>query len=442
MPTLSRMARVGVLAESLLPVAPASLYPAAASLVTGRHPDRHGIVSDRALGERGARDTPLRHASQLEGASLWQSAGEADLSVAALGWPSTLGADIDLLLPEIGTLRRGQSWVQALAGATTPWLFKRVTQEASRPAAASAGWPSSSERDALLVELACEIARSPAPPQLWLLHLDQTREALRRHGPDSEGARAAFGRVDARVARLLACFHEAGLLESSAVVLVGDGGSLPAHTQVDPNVALARAGLIRREGGAQSRIRSWSAVVRSNGGSAFVYALGETQAVEARRILVEEGGRTRAFRVVSAGELQSLRVDPQAWFGLEAEPGFTFGDGAAPPILRPADTRAVGGYLFPGSRGDAGLVAWGPGLRRGVRVPRMHQIDVAPTVAALLGIPLPEADGRPLVGILGPAVARGLERDLRLGGDPLPGFGAERSADRKPEAASGGASRP
>ena len=56
---------------------------------------------------------------------------------------------------------------------------------------------------------------------------------------------------------------------------------------------------------------------------------------------------------------------------------------------------------MPLGRSAVGLVAWGAGIRPGVRVPSMSQIDVAPTVADLLGFELPGADGRPLVGILG-----------------------------------------
>jgi hypothetical protein len=49
---------------------------------------------------------------------------------------------------------------------------------------------------------------------------------------------------------------------------------------------------------------------------------------------------------------------------------------------------------------STGLVAFGRGFRRGVRVPRMSQLDVAPTLAALLGLRLEAATGRTLVGVL------------------------------------------
>ena len=56
-------------------------------------------------------------------------------------------------------------------------------------------------------------------------------------------------------------------------------------------------------------------------------------------------------------------------------------------------------YL-PSDSPPAGFVAWGRGVRRGIRIPRMEQTDVAPTVARLLGVELGEVEGRLLVGAL------------------------------------------
>jgi arylsulfatase A-like enzyme len=43
-----------------------------------------------------------------------------------------------------------------------------------------------------------------------------------------------------------------------------------------------------------------------------------------------------------------------------------------------------------------GFVAAGPGVRAGVVLDRVRLIDVAPTVARLLGVPAPTVDGRVL----------------------------------------------
>jgi hypothetical protein len=84
MHTLAALARSGVSADAVTAVAPASTYPAHATLASGRSPAGHGIVADRRLGERGVRETRFSHASQLRAPTLWQIATEAGRSVAAL----------------------------------------------------------------------------------------------------------------------------------------------------------------------------------------------------------------------------------------------------------------------------------------------------------------------------------------------------------------------
>ena len=152
----------------------------------------------------------------------------------------------------------------------------------------------------------------------------------------------------------------------------------------------------------RARRTSWTALARSNGGSAFVYARADEDALLARRALVAEAERTRVFRVVSAEEMLRLGADPEAWFGLEAEPGFVFSDSAQSPLLLPSPVRAVGGYLPGHEAMDVGFVAWGRGLRQRVHIPEMRQTDVAPTVAHLLGLLIDTGagGGRPLVGAL------------------------------------------
>jgi hypothetical protein len=147
--------------------------------------------------------------------------------------------------------------------------------------------------------------------------------------------------------------------------------------------------------GAGQQVASWTALVRATDSLATVHATTEAAALAARRLLDGLAHRSGAFRVVSAGELEARRGDPEAWFGLEARPGYVFGDGALPPLLRAAERRAAG---VPGTA--RAFLASGRGVRNGVRVPAMTQLDVAPTLAQLLGVSLEGAEGRVLVGIL------------------------------------------
>ncbi len=396
MPALAVLAEAGVAADAVRSVAPAPRYPAHATLLSGRRPSGHGVVADLRLGEHGVRTTPYWHASHLKAPMLWAVASQAGLRVASLGWPSTVGASISLNLPDLEPTRRGETWIGVLEGAAAPSLLALAREAGGgEPAARLPG----AARDSVLLEVACRLLSGSEPPHLLLLHLSQTALALAARGVDAAETRAAFAAADAGIARLLRCASERGRLERTVFAVVGDHGAMAVHTLVAPNVVLAAAGLLTpRQVGTD--LLSWAAIVRSNGGSAFVYARGGTDALLARTALEEAASQTGAFRVVSAEEMLHLGADPDAWFGLEAEPGFVFGDEARGVLLQPALLRGGWGYLPDRPEMDAGFVAWGPGLGRRLRIPEMRQTDVGPTLARLLGLSLEGADGRVLVGVL------------------------------------------
>jgi hypothetical protein len=174
MPTVAALARSGAAADAVTAVAPAARYPAHATLVTGQRPAAHGIVADRLKGDRGVRVTRYWHASHLKVPTLWELAGRSGLRVAALGWPTTVGAAIDQLLPDIVPTARGETWLGVLDGASTPDVLERARAAgAGNPAADREG----AARDGVLAAVSCDLVAGPQPPQLLLLLLSQAAPA-------------------------------------------------------------------------------------------------------------------------------------------------------------------------------------------------------------------------------------------------------------------------
>jgi len=391
MPTVAALSAAGAWAQGVRGVGTPLTYPAHATIVTGRAPDAHGVVADRLLGRRGVRGIFFWHATRVQGPSLWQSMRAADRPVAAIGWPSTVGAAAPLIVPDLVPLRPGETWLGVLEGAATPGLLEAMRQVPG----STDMWPAPRIRDAALSRAACAAVRDPLAPQLVLLRLSEPAAALQTHGPASPPVREALRRVDQRLSELLACIDVAGRRAGAAVAVVGDRVLSPVHTRIDPNTLLAQAGLIVRDATPTSGVGSWRALVRATDALATVYATDEQAALQARDLLERAAGRSGAFRVLGAARLQELRGDPRAWFGLEAAPGYVFGDAPVGPLLRPARRRAAG-------RGEAGsaFVLAGAGVRVRQIVPDMSLLDVAPTLAQLLGLPLEDVEGRALVGLL------------------------------------------
>jgi hypothetical protein len=378
MPTLAALALSGVAAEAVAPVFPASAYPAHATLVTGVTPARHGIGAEQRLARgQGITGERVDHADDVGATALWEVVAAQGRGVAALDWPSTGGAPIADLAPDL-VLAPGESWVEAVARTGAGRAAELARRAGGADARTAAPGP---ERDAVLVTMACALLVGDAAPGLTLLRLSQP----------------AGAQADAELARLVRCLDDAGLLATTALAVAGDHGLAPVHTEIRPNVALADAGLlVPASGGA---VQSWDAIARSSGGSAFVYASDDDAALLARRALEALANESGLFRVLSAQEMVARGADPEAWFGLEAAVGYVFGNAAAGEAIVPSSQTSAGGYGAGEPRMTTGFVAWGPALRAGLRVPAMRQIDVAPTLAYWLGARLDDARGSAMIGL-------------------------------------------
>jgi hypothetical protein len=73
------------------------------------------------------------------------------------------------------------------------------------------------------------------------------------------------------------------------------------------------------------------------------------------------------------------------------------GDAVAAPAVNYAGSH---GYLASDPELDGLFIASGAGIKRGVKLSRVRNLDVAPTIARLLDVPLPNVEGKVLEEIL------------------------------------------
>jgi predicted AlkP superfamily pyrophosphatase or phosphodiesterase len=157
-------------------------------------------------------------------------------------------------------------------------------------------------------------------------------------------------------------------------------------------VALAREGL-------SSRV--W---VQTNGGFAYFY-LTDTDDAEAEQLArsafeaLARNPNEGLGVLLDRARIAELRGDPDAFLAIEAAPGFAFSRHLSEATIVPATSRGVHGYLpeRPEMRGT--LLVVGPSIAPST-LTGARLVDIAPTVAALLGLRLGEVDGRVLPPLL------------------------------------------
>lgn len=236
-------------------------------------------------------------------------------------------------------------------------------------------------------------------PTLQAVYCGQLDAIGHEEGAESPNIDLALVELDAQVGRLVAELDELGIADSTAIILTGDHG-MTTYTQTF-GVPLYQA-LVAAGYSAQPLLVTGipvnptvDVVMVPAGRSASLYLAGDLEGDEAALADLRE--------VVAGVEGTSTIYDKEDQAAMHMHPGY--GDlvvesqpGWSADIL-PTD-RPKGAHGS-GAESDAVFVMAGAGVGQSADEVRVRHIDVAPTIAELLGLPpLPHADGEVLADLL------------------------------------------
>lgn len=402
---MQRMVEEGVAAEAVRGVTPTVTYPSHTTIVTGALPARHGIIHNRPFEPGGQTGNWYIWSDSIRVPTLWDAAGDAGLTSAGISWPVSVGADITWNIPEQFSVTGEEDGVTgveantvALRAAVTPaGLLEEIEAESLGPFP-NVYWGRNRSREEVTGTMAGHLIET-YQPNLLVVHLTQTDWHQHAFGREHVETRLAVQAVDRAIARMVEASIRAGTLERTAFVVTGDHGFVNTHTLLNPNVWLVEAGLHEDE----PDRGDWRATFHPGGGSAFLRLRdpGDTDAVDEVRRILESQPRSirKLYRIVEADELAERGADPDSPLAIAAEPGVYIGGDTGGPVVGPRSGGAHG-YFPDFQQIHTGFIAWGAGVQPGPRIPIMGLEDVAPVVAALLGLNFDPPDGILRPGIL------------------------------------------
>ena len=398
MPTLQQFAAAGACAGAVRSVFPALTYPAHTTIVTGARPERHGVWHNRPFEPDGQSGRWLWEASNIRLPTLWDAVRAAGGTTAAISWPVTVGAAIDWNVPDVWPLGTGDPMAPIRATSSPAGLLAELEREATGPLRGENFGIRQLAREDRVGAIAAYLLERYRPT-LLLMHCIGTDHVQHELGRDNPRVRRACGAADRAIGQVLDVVERLGLRDRTTFVVTGDHGSSDVHSQLRPNVWLADAGLMEHR---EDRGR-WRATFMASGGSAFLKLRDPADAESVRHVetilAAQPPGLRGLFTVVSREELRALGADPEAPLALCAVAGVEIHESPVGPALV-AKTGAAHGYLPSMPEMKTGFVAAGAGIRTGAFAAEMRLEDIAPLVAALLGVPFTPSDGVLLPGLL------------------------------------------
>lgn len=399
MPNLQRLAREGAVAEGMTVSNPSITWINHTTLITGVSPRKHGVLYNGLLVRSGEdlppHVEPWRDRKEMVFApTLYDATTRAGLTSAEVDWVAvTNPGTITWAFPELP--QADQEIPGELVAADV------LTQE-------QLGWfktKNSAWRDMIWTKAACHLVEKKKP-NLLLFHLLNTDAINHGVGPGTYASYTAYAYADRLLGDLLASIEAAGLKEKATIVITTDHGFKKVKKVVLPNVALREAGLLKVSG---AKVTSCNAYAMAQGGMAMVYvtdpAKREELLPQLRKMCAElegvasvhDGNEGPKFGMPTPKENQGMGD-----LILFAKASYAFQAGADKPQPVEATTNYLGTHGYPNSDPelDGVFIASGYGIKPGAQLGRMTNLDVAPTLAKLLQVDLPNVEGRVLDEIL------------------------------------------
>jgi predicted AlkP superfamily phosphohydrolase/phosphomutase len=396
-PHLQRLKEEGVYAAGgIRSVFPSVTYPSHTTLVTGAFPARHGIYYNVPIGAKKGHWYWNENAIKCE--TLWEAVKDAGMTSGAVFWPVSVGAPINYNFPvrRVEAGETGNNLTIKLPFITPPGLLKDIENKTGRKFTASDLTQDDYAQSKTIGTIACYIIKT-YKPNLMAIHFVGIDHKEHEYGREGAPVREVVRVTDSLVGTVLQAIKEAGIEETTTVIVTGDHGFADNRAYFKPNVYLARHGLIKAH--------KWAAKFHAAGGSSFLYLGDKADSADVLDSVVALLKATPEyhqgyFRMLDRKTLDSIGADPHASLALAMKEGISARNGTDGPASGKNDHGGGHGY-DPAYRDlHTGFIAVGAGISAHKNIAGMGIKDVAPVVAKLLGLSFKAPDGVLIPGIL------------------------------------------
>lgn len=408
-PNLRKLAAEGAQTEAMTVSNPSITWINHTTLVTGVTPRKHGVLFNGLLVRQPDGRPPkieqwVDKTQLVFAPTIYDLAHEAGLTTAESDWVAvTRAKTIDWSFPELPSAEGKVEQEMIAAGTFTP---ENITWMQLGPQRKNVAWLDQSWTRA------AQFIFTKHQPNLLLFHILNTDATHHMYGPGSMASFTALAYADRLIGDLVKTVEDSGLRDKTTIFIATDHGFKKVTKIILPNVVLKNSGYARGLTPESPSITQCDAAAVAQGGMCFIYVTDPARKAELLPKLKELFAQTEGVdKVLDGRDGPSLGMPtPSENPGmgdliLYPKAGYAFkNDFAGTAVVSPAvNYGGTHGYLNTDPELDGIFIASGKGIRPGVVLPRMANLDVAPTIAKMMGLTLPEPEGRVLEEILEPA---------------------------------------
>ena len=394
-PNFKRLLKNSYYSTKLKSVYPTMTYVIHSTIVTGVYPDKHQVLNNYVFEPFLPANQKTWHwyRGQIKADTIYDAAKRQGLTTASVMWPVSGKAMIDYNFPEVAAMK-GENQAIKLLKSGSPFFCLQMAAKYGRKLKGT----KQPQLDNFTTDLLVDTIVTKKPNLLMghLIELDDTKHHV---GIDNEAAlREVYERMDHRIGKILDAVEQAGIKESTSIILLGDHGQFTIKKQLHLNQLLVKNGYIWRELGEWK----WKAYFQSTGGAAYLRLKDDSQEmVEAiRQLLIQMKADypNEIEAIFTQEELRRQHIDQSIELMVEASVGTAIVETITGELVEDieAQGKVAGDHGYSPEKADyrCGFVLSSPELSQATDIGELAMVDIAPTMADLLAIDFPTGDGK------------------------------------------------
>lgn len=404
-PNFNKLISQGGYSKDVRSVYPSLTYPAHATVLTGKIPRKHGIISNTKLQPMRTKPDWYWFYKEIHGKTLYSEAKKKNLNVASILWPVSGNAPISYNMPEIFSNRpwNNQVSVSLMSGS------KRYQIQMNERHGKIRKGLKQPQLDQYAHICALDTLTT-YQPDLLMVHYTDVDTQKHNHGVSSPEVKEAIKRLDQRIGDYFKVMKQLGKEDEFSLIIFGDHGSKDVHTAIRPNVILQKEGFLSVE--ENGKLHHCDYIFKTCDGCAYLYhkhlnkVSRELVANEVDIIytaLEKHNADIKGIkRIITGAEAGYEGADAHALLMIEAEEGYYFLEDYEGEVAQNVPSELIGtehwlkathGY-HPDSRNYLSVFfAYGAQLPKG-DLGSINLTDIGPSVAKILGFSLGETDGK------------------------------------------------
>lgn len=395
----------GSMVERVHSIYPTVTYPCHVTMATGCYPDKHGVTANMFFELKEDPSWKFGH-ENVRCEDILDGCKQAGLKTASVAWPVTGNHEsVDYLVnecwPEKGADAETFKKVY-LENGTPEWLFDEVVEQffvmrvvRKQP-----------ETSYFNTSVAAEIIRK-YQPDIMMLHQTNIDHYRHKTGVFSDLVTTGLDELDTMLGMLIDATKDAGVYEKTNFIITSDHGQINKTRYVNLNYLFASMGLIETDDNGE--IRDWTAWCNAAGMSAQIHLKNpeDTELYQTVFNLLKEKrdeGLWGISEVYTMDDLKKMHLNGEFSFMVETDGYTEFKNDWKKAVenLPLSDCGCIGAThgFHPDKGPRPTFIACGPDIAKGVVLPEAELVDEAPTYAKIMGVDLPNADGKPLMELL------------------------------------------